>query len=70
VSDTDSAGFKALCASLGVQTYAKTDAFGRPDIAIDREGLNKLIAAGVLPEDPSDLPAWADVLRKRQEEGE
>ncbi|MFD3531958.1 hypothetical protein [Streptomyces sp. NPDC058664] len=70
MSETDFAGFKALCAALGVQTYSKTDAFGRPDIAVDREGLNKLIAAGVLPEDPADLMAHMEKLRKRLEEGE
>jgi hypothetical protein len=70
VSETDFAGFKALCALLGVQTYSKTDAFGRPDVAVDREGLNKLIAAGLLPEDPADLIAHMEALRKRMEEDE
>jgi len=70
MSDTfDAAGFKAICAELGIKTHVVTDTFGRRDVQIDRDGLNKLIAAGLLPEDPSDLPGWGEMVRKRQEGG-
>jgi hypothetical protein len=65
----DVSAFKALCAHLGIQTRVVTDAFGRQDVQIDRGGLNKLIAAGLLPEDPSSLPGWADTVRRHQEGG-
>lgn len=57
------AEFKALCAVLGVETRPRTDTFGRPDLAIDREGLQKLIEAGLLPDDPAKLPGWGAVVR-------
>jgi hypothetical protein len=65
----DAAGFKALCAELDIETQVVTDTFGRQDVRIDRDGLNKLIAAGLLPEDPSDLPAWGELLRQRRDGG-
>lgn len=67
--DFDIAGFKTLCAQLGIETYVITDTFGRQDVRIDRDGLNKLIAAGLLPEDPTHLPGWAETVRRHQEGG-
>jgi hypothetical protein len=64
--DFDAAGFKAVCAALDIETQVVTDAFGRPDVRIDRDGLNKLIAAGLLPEDPTGLPGWDEALRRRE----
>jgi hypothetical protein len=66
--DFDAAGFKAVCAALGIETRVITDAFGRPDVAIDRDGLNKLIRAGLLPEDPSGLPGFQALMEKRRKE--
>lgn len=65
----DAAGFKALCAELEIETHVVTDTFGRQDVQIGRDGLDKLIAAGLLPEDPSDLPGWAETVRRHQEGG-
>jgi hypothetical protein len=65
----DAAGFKAVCAALDIETRVVTDTFGRQDVQIDRDGLNKLIAAGLLPEDPSDLPAWGELVRQQREGG-
>ena len=59
--------FRALCNTLGIKTHVTTDAFGRTDLAIDRDGLNKLIAAGLLPEDPSELPAFKRLVERRQQ---
>jgi hypothetical protein len=64
--DFDAARFKAVCAALDIETQMVTDTFGRPDVRIDRDGLNKLIAAGLLPEDPTGHPAWEDVVRRHQ----
>ncbi|MEU1273071.1 hypothetical protein [Streptomyces sp. NPDC005799] len=65
----DVAAFKSLCAALDIETHVVTDTFGRQDVRIDRNGLNKLIAAGLLPEDPTTHPAWTEVVRRRQEGG-
>ncbi|NUP46175.1 MAG: hypothetical protein HOW97_02505 [Catenulispora sp.] len=67
--DFDIARFKALCAHLGIETHVVTDTFGRQDVQIDRDGLNKLIAAGLLPEDPTTLPGWAETVRRHREGG-
>ncbi|MCY0926916.1 hypothetical protein OTB20_12015 [Streptomyces sp. H27-H1] len=34
--------FKSITAALGVETRPTTDAFGRPDFAIDRAGMERL----------------------------
>ena len=66
----DAAGFKALCAALGIESFVTTDTFGRRDIAIDRDGLDKLIEAGFLPEDPSDLRAFRAMIERKRKEKE
>ncbi|MGW2048655.1 hypothetical protein ACWCPF_26240 [Streptomyces sp. NPDC001858] len=68
--DSFVADFKALCAALNIETVTATDTFGRQDVQIARDGLNKLIAAGLLPEDPTTHPAWEEVLRRHREAGD
>lgn len=67
--DFDAAAFKAVCAELGIETHVVTDAFGRKDVQIGRDGLNKLIEVGLLPEDPSTLPGWGETVRRHREGG-
>lgn len=67
--DFDVARFKAACAHLGIETQVVTDAFGRQDVRIDRDGLNTLIAAGLLSEDPTNHPGWAETVRRHDEGG-
>lgn len=38
---------KSIAAMLGIETVPVTDAFGRTDFAIDRDGMEKLRAAAV-----------------------
>lgn len=66
--DFEAARFKAACAALDIETQTVTDAFGRTDVRINRDGLNKLIQAGLLPEDPTGLPGWQELLDKRRRE--
>lgn len=39
--------FKRITAMLGIETHLVTDAFGRPTVALDRPGMERLRAAAV-----------------------
>lgn len=62
------ARFKAVCAGLDIETQVVTDTFGRQDVLITRDGVDKLIQAGLLPEDPSDLPGFQAAVERREKE--
>lgn len=40
--DFDAAGFKSVCALLGIETTTVRDAFGRTQVLIDRAGMEQL----------------------------
>jgi hypothetical protein len=50
MNDYNAAEFKTICANLGIETRL-VHLDGRDEIVIDRDGINKLIAAGLLPAD-------------------
>ncbi|MEU5976313.1 hypothetical protein [Streptomyces sp. NPDC047315] len=63
--ETFNARFKGICAALDIPTTTVTDAFGRTDVLINRDGMQRLRDAA----DATGFPEIAEALKRLLEAG-